>query len=59
VVVAPPSAGAAGEWLVAAEPDGVTARFVSTDGALLGFALVGTATSRKAALQKALPNVLE
>ena len=59
VVVAPPSAGAAGEWLVAAEPDGVTARFVSTDGALLGFALVGTATSQKAALQKALPNVLE
>lgn len=59
VVVSPPAAAATGAWQVASDADGVTARFVAPDGALLGFALVGQARGQKAALQKALPNVLD
>ena len=58
IVVSPPAAGAAGQWQVEASTDGVDARFVGEDGALLGFALVGKATAHKTALQKALPAIL-
>ena len=58
VVVSPPEAGAEGQWQIDADADGVAARFVSADGALLGFALVGKAVAQKAVLQKTLPAVL-
>ena len=58
VVVAPPAAGAAGEWKIEAEGNNVRAEFRSTDGDLLGFALTGDATRAKIELQKALPAIL-
>ena len=58
VVVSPPAAGAAGQWQIDADAYGVNASFLSPDGALLGFALVGKATVHRASLQKALPPVL-
>jgi len=58
VVVSPPAAGAAGEWVIESNAEGAAARFVSPDGALLGFALVGQVTTQKASLQKSLPDVL-
>lgn len=58
IVVSPPSPGAAGQWQIDANADGVDGRFVGNDGALLGFALAGQATAHKAALQKTLPAVL-
>jgi rubredoxin-NAD+ reductase len=58
VVVSPPAAGTAGEWVLESNAEGVAARFVSPDGALLGFALVGQATAQKAVLHKSLPDVL-
>ncbi len=58
VVVSPPAAGAAGQWQADVSTDGIDARFVGHDGALLGFALVGKATAQKASLQKALPALL-
>jgi len=56
-VVAPPVAGE-GAWEVEVAEDGVEARFVNGAGALSGFALVGTATTRKQALARQLPPVL-
>lgn len=58
VVVAPPAAGAAGEWKIEAEGNNVRAEFRGTDGDLLGFALTGDATRAKIELQKALPAIL-
>lgn len=58
VVVAPPALDAPGEWQIDASTDSVDARFVNSDGILLGFALVGKATAQKAILQKALPALL-
>jgi rubredoxin-NAD+ reductase len=57
VVVAPP-ASAEGAWELDIAADGVDARFVSSAGALAGFALVGTSTNRKQALARRLPPVL-
>lgn len=58
LVVSSPPAGASGKWHVDSGPGGVDARFIADDGALLGFALAGNATARKASLQKALPALL-
>lgn len=55
VVVAPPPAGAAGEWHVEISPTGVQAEF-SSGQQLLGFALTGEAVSAKQALTKLLPS---
>ena len=58
VVVSPPLADAQGSWQVNAFSDGVDARFVGSDGTLLGFAIAGKATGQKTVLQKSLPAVL-
>jgi rubredoxin-NAD+ reductase len=58
VVVSPPAVGSVGEWQIDADSDGVNAQFLSPEGALLGFALVGQATVHKTALQKTLPAIL-
>jgi len=54
-VVSPPEPGAQGEWKVEGSVDGVKAIFHHTNGQLLGFALMGTAVSEKAALTQQLP----
>ncbi len=54
VVVVPPPNGVAGHWHTESGPDFVQAKWLGEDGALMGFALVGTATSQKSALQKML-----
>ncbi len=46
-IVCPPPPGAVGEWQVVSTDGACEARFVSADGSLLGFALLGTATSKK------------
>lgn len=58
VVVAPPAAGAAGEWQIEADGVNVRAEFRNGAGELLGFALTGDATRAKIELQKALPAIL-
>ncbi|MCC6302444.1 MAG: FAD-dependent oxidoreductase [Gammaproteobacteria bacterium] len=58
VVVSPPPAAAAGEWQEEAVEDGVRARFLTPDGALLGFALVGAAVAERQGLAAQLPPVL-
>lgn len=55
-VVAPPLPGSAGSWDEQSDAAGVLARFVSPEGTLLGFALVGGATAQKAALARDIPN---
>lgn len=47
-----------GTWESAAQAGGLKACFKSANGELLGFALVGTATTERAALAKLLPPVL-
>ena len=49
-VVAPPPAGAEGEWRVEADESGVESRFVDTAGRLRGFALSGDRAARRQAL---------
>lgn len=56
-VVAPPEPGAEGEWKVEGSLDGIKAVFHHTNGQLLGFALMGTALSEKAALTQQLPSL--
>lgn len=56
-VVSPPEPGAQGEWKVEGSIDGVKAVFHHTNGQLLGFALMGTAVSEKAALTQQLPSL--
>jgi rubredoxin-NAD+ reductase len=58
VVVAPPAAGAEGEWQIDADGSDVRAEFRNAAGELLGFALTGDATKAKIELQKALPAIL-
>jgi rubredoxin-NAD+ reductase len=57
-VVCPPPAGAAGEWRVTREADGVKSLFVDGGGRLLGYALNGKATAERAKLTQQLPPVL-
>ena len=57
-IVAPPDKGAAGEWKINPIEDGLEARFEASDGKLLGFALLGSATAQRATLTKELPAIL-
>ena len=58
-IVSPPAKGAAGQWKTTSVDGGVEARFESADGKLLGFALMGSATTQRAALTKELPPILQ
>lgn len=57
-VVAPPAKDAQGQWKTQTTDGGLEARFESSDGKLLGFVLMGTATSQRANLSKELPALL-
>ena len=57
-IVSPPAKGALGEWKINPIEGGLEARFESSDGKLLGFALLGAATAQRAALTKELPPIL-
>ena len=58
IVVSPPAQGAEGQGNNSKVEGGMVCRFESSDGQLLGFALLGAATSERAALVKLLPPVL-
>ena len=58
-VVSPPAKGADGQWKTTTVEGGIEARFEAADGKLLGFALMGTATSQRATLTKELPPILQ
>jgi rubredoxin-NAD+ reductase len=58
-IVSPPAKGALGDWKVNAIEGGLEARFESSDGKLLGFALLGAATAQRGALTKELPPILQ
>jgi rubredoxin-NAD+ reductase len=58
-VVSPPAKGADGQWKTSTIEGGIEARFETPDGKLLGFALMGTATSQRATLTKELPPILQ
>ncbi|WP_353431734.1 FAD-dependent oxidoreductase [Polynucleobacter sp. MWH-UH23A] len=57
-VVSPPAKGASGQWNIQNIEGGLEARFESNDGKLLGFVLMGAATTQRAALTKELPPIL-
>ena len=57
-IVSPPAKGAVGHWKMNTVEGGLEARFESSDGKLLGFALLGTATAQRGALTKELPPIL-
>lgn len=57
-VVAPPAMGAVGEWHLETSETGIVAKFIAEDGGMLGFALLGSATSQRQALTPDLPVVL-
>lgn len=57
-VIAPPPVGAQGQWRCETSPEAVKALFESTDGRLLGMALLGTATAERAALAPQLPAIM-
>jgi rubredoxin-NAD+ reductase len=58
-IVSPPAKGAAGDWKILPMEGGLEARFESSDGKLLGFALLGSATAQRGALTKELPPILQ
>ena len=58
-IVSPPAKGALGDWKINTVEGGLEARFESSDGKLLGFALLGTATTQRGALTKELPPILQ
>lgn len=58
-IVSPPTKGTQGQWKTTAIEGGIEARFEGDDGKLLGFALMGTATSQRASLTKELPPLLQ
>ena len=58
-IVAQPAEGVAGTWRnVPVEEGGYLSRFESIDGDLLGFTLMGSATSQRGELTKQLPAIL-
>jgi rubredoxin-NAD+ reductase len=57
-IVSPPTTNAKGQWKTKSIEGGLEARFESEDGALLGFALMGSATAQRAAFTKELPPLL-
>lgn len=58
-IVSPPAKGAVGDWKINLIEGGLEARFESSDGRLLGFALMGSATAQRGALTKELPPILQ
>jgi len=57
-IVSPPAKGAMGDWKINPVEGGIEARFEASDGKLLGFALLGSATAQRAAFTKELPAIL-
>lgn len=57
-IVSPPPNGTIGQWTISSVDGGIEALFKSSDGMLLGFALLGAATAQRAALTKELPALL-
>ncbi|HRQ05857.1 MAG TPA: FAD-dependent oxidoreductase [Nitrosomonas halophila] len=57
-VVSPPDPHMKGEWQIETSQDGVKALYQDAEGNLLGFALLGTATSERQMLTPRLPPVL-
>jgi rubredoxin---NAD+ reductase len=57
-IVSPPAKGEVGNWKINSVEGGIEARFESSDGKLLGFALLGAATAQRGALTKELPPIL-
>jgi rubredoxin-NAD+ reductase len=57
-VVSPPAKGAEGQWKTTASDGGLESRFEASDGKLLGFVLMGSATAQRGALTKELPPIL-
>jgi len=58
-IVSPPAKGSEGDWKINPVEGGLEARFESVDGKLIGFVLLGTATSQRGALTKELPAILQ
>lgn len=58
-IVSPPDKGVTGQWKIIPVEGGLEARFESSDGKLLGFALLGSASAQRAALTKELPPILQ
>lgn len=57
-VVCPPPLAAAGRWTSELTDDACISRFTAEDGTLLGFAVMGTATSQKQALAAGIAGLL-
>lgn len=57
-IVSPPPNGTIGQWTISSVDGGIEALFKSSDGKLLGFALLGAATAQRAALTKELSPLL-
>ncbi|MEO8124293.1 MAG: FAD-dependent oxidoreductase [Burkholderiales bacterium] len=57
-VVCPPPIDAVGKWSVQTGEDALEAHFRSDDGALLGFALMGAATSQRQSLAALVPGLI-
>jgi rubredoxin-NAD+ reductase len=58
-IVSPPARDADGQWKTTTVEGGIEARFEAPVGKLLGFALMGSATSQRATLTKELPALLQ
>jgi rubredoxin-NAD+ reductase len=58
VTVSPAPRDAEGSWEIEQDGLNVVARFVASNGDLLGFALTGEGTKQKMALQKQLPAIM-
>ena len=57
-IVSPPAKDAIGSWKITSVEGGLEARFESADSKLLGFVLMGSATTQRGALTKELPVIL-
>jgi rubredoxin---NAD+ reductase len=57
-IVCPPPLNAAGEWVTELSEQGCETRFHAGDGALLGFAVLGTATANKQTLAAKVTGLL-
>jgi rubredoxin---NAD+ reductase len=57
-IVSPPAKNAEGSWNINTVDGGLEARYESSEGHLLGFALLGSATGQRAVLTKELPAML-
>lgn len=57
-IVCPPPLAAQGRWQVDTSDEACDARFTGSDGRLLGFALLGTATAQKQALAAQVPALI-